>query len=746
MGSGSRTLAECGRSRGKAAAAGRRPALRAALPGLIILVEGVIEGPAMQPELRHVIDRSKFHKSAVEAVAALLPAGDAELDALIGEAVKEKDQSGFVYVMVAALARGRPVDARHLAGGAMMIKDEHLLGALAWQASGEVPEALLHAMQHTILAISAETALLFLIAVWCREHGGRALPNGLIAHARTLARSLRMKREALPYLMALALLVDDAGLRAVVAERLSKSELEKVKKFGEISRDLGELYLGICRTPMKDLIPAAAPRELAQGFTMRRSVAKLGRNDPCPCGSGKKHKQCCIAKTEERLHFSTDVAGKTVEEVLVEPEPHLTQAKLMKAPPHEAARWDPRKLKPELRKLYFEKLVAFHLVDRAVEALELLGWAGELEKQWDHVLFWSSVGQRKDLVQRVLKVRPESAPIDGDLPTLTALVLADDDPAQMIQILERGALKALQGEESDQLAGFAYAVMASKFRSIGIFVVRSMIALLPQDKASRLFELLLEARDQLNLPPDDPFGEILDERFRTHDPGEGEEAEALREAQHRLDEKAGEVRVLKEGLARLHAEMQAREQAPAAGIAPSAPAPPVVVDEHALLELRRKVEGLKGALKERHLERNELRRELQKAHANLETLRAPAAAPGGGPAEDAQGADAEAELLLPPEPPLPQPVRVIEFPKDFHARLGSLPRAVARGTLTLLGRLAAGETAAFVGMVRLKACHHIFRQRIGSDFRLLFRLLPDRVQVVDLIPRQDLLRRIKTLV
>lgn len=24
--------------------------------------------------------------------------------------------------------------------------------------------------------------------------------------------------------------------------------------------------------------------------------AKVGRNDPCPCGSGKKYKQCCEAK------------------------------------------------------------------------------------------------------------------------------------------------------------------------------------------------------------------------------------------------------------------------------------------------------------------------------------------------------------------------------------------------------------------------------------------------------------------
>jgi uncharacterized protein len=26
---------------------------------------------------------------------------------------------------------------------------------------------------------------------------------------------------------------------------------------------------------------------------------KVGRNDPCPCGSGKKYKQCCIKKSTE---------------------------------------------------------------------------------------------------------------------------------------------------------------------------------------------------------------------------------------------------------------------------------------------------------------------------------------------------------------------------------------------------------------------------------------------------------------
>jgi SEC-C motif-containing protein len=26
---------------------------------------------------------------------------------------------------------------------------------------------------------------------------------------------------------------------------------------------------------------------------LKRSAEKVGRNDPCPCGSGKKHKKCC---------------------------------------------------------------------------------------------------------------------------------------------------------------------------------------------------------------------------------------------------------------------------------------------------------------------------------------------------------------------------------------------------------------------------------------------------------------------
>ena len=37
---------------------------------------------------------------------------------------------------------------------------------------------------------------------------------------------------------------------------------------------------------------AVAEASRPEGATVVRSGAKVGRNDPCPCGSGKKYKHC----------------------------------------------------------------------------------------------------------------------------------------------------------------------------------------------------------------------------------------------------------------------------------------------------------------------------------------------------------------------------------------------------------------------------------------------------------------------
>jgi uncharacterized protein len=54
------------------------------------------------------------------------------------------------------------------------------------------------------------------------------------------------------------------------------------------------LAAGVARV-YRDLAPVrhAYARALLEQSTHRRDTPKIGRNDPCPCGSGKKYKRCC---------------------------------------------------------------------------------------------------------------------------------------------------------------------------------------------------------------------------------------------------------------------------------------------------------------------------------------------------------------------------------------------------------------------------------------------------------------------
>ncbi len=45
---------------------------------------------------------------------------------------------------------------------------------------------------------------------------------------------------------------------------------------------------------------AGGETEDGKGVTVRRDGKKVGRNDPCPCGSGKKYKKCCLPREEVR--------------------------------------------------------------------------------------------------------------------------------------------------------------------------------------------------------------------------------------------------------------------------------------------------------------------------------------------------------------------------------------------------------------------------------------------------------------
>lgn len=40
------------------------------------------------------------------------------------------------------------------------------------------------------------------------------------------------------------------------------------------------------------------------------NVRQVGRNEPCPCGSGRKYKQCCLAKDEAKVREARTKAAE----------------------------------------------------------------------------------------------------------------------------------------------------------------------------------------------------------------------------------------------------------------------------------------------------------------------------------------------------------------------------------------------------------------------------------------------------
>ena len=68
----------------------------------------------------------------------------------------------------------------------------------------------------------------------------------------------------------------------------------------QMSDEMQELQEEWLQTP-RDSLKGKKPVEMLEGGrlfpgkleTFRREAPKVGRNDPCPCGSGKKFKKCC---------------------------------------------------------------------------------------------------------------------------------------------------------------------------------------------------------------------------------------------------------------------------------------------------------------------------------------------------------------------------------------------------------------------------------------------------------------------
>ena len=75
---------------------------------------------------------------------------------------------------------------------------------------------------------------------------------------------------------------DSAGAVEFVAHYRERGERRRHHELARFKRDGGNRWV---------YVDGEAP----QPETVRHAGPRVGRNDPCPCGSGRKYKKCCAA-------------------------------------------------------------------------------------------------------------------------------------------------------------------------------------------------------------------------------------------------------------------------------------------------------------------------------------------------------------------------------------------------------------------------------------------------------------------
>jgi hypothetical protein len=174
--------------------------------------------------------------------------------------------------------------------------------------------AIKHGLAGGVLFIEGEDPAAFqlLLDDLIAEHAPATTAQRMIIE--NLARQFWFSRRA-GRLEAAALDSDDLPRFAlmmryrITAERAFSKALEDLRKAKQ-SRPIG--FVSKSTPPPSRAREQAVPRESGKvskpsqsrppqpqiGFVSQRRHQKIGRNEPCPCGSGKKYKRCCLGKIE----------------------------------------------------------------------------------------------------------------------------------------------------------------------------------------------------------------------------------------------------------------------------------------------------------------------------------------------------------------------------------------------------------------------------------------------------------------
>ena len=424
----------------------------------------------MSDDLRQFIQQAAFDKRTIRQLADLLPE-DGELERLLEQLAAEYAGNEFVFLMIAALHAGRRIDARHLIRGASLLSAGDMLVETAMKMSGEVPEYLMQAVRNALFSNRGKAYALAVVAVMHRQRG-EATPPAVSSMIRSVAHYDDLSLDAVPALLGLAMYLPDEELAGFLRGQYYQNETEvswRRKRDG--ARTFGNEILKMGATPVIDIVPDHSDRILVTGKnTMRRSVPRLGRNEPCHCGSGKKYKNCCLEADREVLRESSDIEGVTRKQRDELPEVYLSDEGLQRMTVTELIALDPEHIPFELLARYFIRLGECKEFDHAAGAFEKLGYLEEYEQTWDWLVYLSAFFGHKHAAMRLLELKKAAGMSEAEMSMQHQLLPIEDDPVKTWEWIDREALAALRSGKIDDLRSIGLALLLTKHRALGILV------------------------------------------------------------------------------------------------------------------------------------------------------------------------------------------------------------------------------------------------------------------------------------
>ena len=503
--------------------------------------------------------------------------------------------------------------------------------------------------------------------------------------------------------------------------------------------------LQIHRDVIAELPEEKPPVVIGGVHTVRRPVAKIGRNAPCPCGSGRKYKKCCIEKDRLLLRDASSYAGITKTQLYEAPGLVEDDAFIDEMRAYELKKLEPARMTAKQLIKTYRRAELFGLYPLALEMLLELNRREGFED--------NAVGYLEDLLQFTLNT--------GDLGTAEKIlehmppdVLQDDESIrfQMDLLKNPGRFDDIEARcrhslaidddaerWNDALVELAH-IMGKVHPGMSIVFARAAMMDSPERHFDNeiLLDVIRSARVELDLDPySDPAESYLDWAYEKEDAEDEQkqkdaEIETLRrkviEAEQRTVHTARE-------LSQKERELTALVGAGAHATPPRRPEPrqPNRPDgdkeetHETITRLRSRIANLKAEVGQQQERRRRLRQKLREEREKPRR----------------QLPQATEELIQavasPPSEPrgLPEQPLVPDFSSAFRRACQEFPAPVVARALRAAIGFTLNDPSVWNHSQSIEKTPGLYRVRIGRH-RLLLRWKPgSRLEVLDLIRRED---------